>query len=83
MIFPVRVERYALRDGSGGEGRHRGGRGVLRDYRILGGVHDGQFDGASVNASRRAAWRAVGDGALGEFVINPGKPDEKNPWCPR
>lgn len=74
--FPVRVERYALRDGSGGEGRHRGGRGVLRDYRIL-----GESMTVSLTGERqRVAARGVaggGDGALGEFVINPGKPDEK------
>ncbi|MFB6265343.1 MAG: hydantoinase B/oxoprolinase family protein, partial [Bradymonadaceae bacterium] len=30
--YPFRVERYALRDDSGGGGRHRGGRGVVRSY---------------------------------------------------
>src|SRR6478609_6205031 len=30
LAYPVRVERYALRRGSGGDGRHRGGDGVLR-----------------------------------------------------
>jgi N-methylhydantoinase B len=30
---PLRVERYALRDGSGGVGRHRGGDGIVRAYR--------------------------------------------------
>jgi N-methylhydantoinase B len=30
---PLRIERYALRDGSGGEGVHRGGDGVVRAYR--------------------------------------------------
>lgn len=33
--FPVRVERMALRRGSGGAGRQRGGEGVVRDYRVL------------------------------------------------
>jgi N-methylhydantoinase B len=33
--YPLRVERYALRDGSGGKGRMKGGEGVVRDYRIL------------------------------------------------
>jgi N-methylhydantoinase B len=35
LQYPLRVERYALRLGSGGEGRHRGGDGVLRELRIL------------------------------------------------
>jgi N-methylhydantoinase B len=30
---PLRVERYALRGGSGGVGRHAGGEGVVRAYR--------------------------------------------------
>jgi N-methylhydantoinase B len=30
---PLRIERYALRDGSGGAGLHRGGEGVVRAYR--------------------------------------------------
>jgi 5-oxoprolinase (ATP-hydrolysing) len=32
---PVRVERFALRRGSGGEGRFRGGDGVVREIRFL------------------------------------------------
>lgn len=34
---PLRVERVALRTGSGGAGRHRGGDGVVRVYRLLHG----------------------------------------------
>ncbi len=33
--LPVRVERYAVRRGSGGAGRHRGGDGVVRTLRFL------------------------------------------------
>ncbi len=33
--LPLRVLRYALRDGSGGDGRHRGGDGIVRDYEFL------------------------------------------------
>jgi N-methylhydantoinase B len=35
LQYPLRVERYALRLGSGGSGRHRGGDGVLRELRVL------------------------------------------------
>jgi N-methylhydantoinase B len=35
MAFPFRVTRYALRRGSGGAGRHRGGDGIVREYHIL------------------------------------------------
>jgi N-methylhydantoinase B len=36
--YPWRVDRFELRQGSGGPGRFRGGLGVIRDYRIIG--HD-------------------------------------------
>jgi N-methylhydantoinase B len=35
LQYPLRVERYALRSGSGGRGRHRGGDGVVRELRVL------------------------------------------------
>jgi N-methylhydantoinase B len=35
LEYPLRVERYELRDGSGGEGRHRGGDGIVRAVRVL------------------------------------------------
>lgn len=33
--FPVRLERFAIRRGSGGDGEHRGGDGVVRRVRFL------------------------------------------------
>ncbi|MFW5940731.1 MAG: hydantoinase B/oxoprolinase family protein [Chloroflexota bacterium] len=33
--FPLRVERYSLRHGSGGRGLHRGGDGLVRQIRFL------------------------------------------------
>ena len=35
LQYPMRVERYALRLGSGGTGVHRGGNGVVRELRVL------------------------------------------------
>jgi N-methylhydantoinase B len=35
LEFPLRVERYELLDGSGGEGFHRGGDGLVRSIRAL------------------------------------------------
>lgn len=35
MHYPLRVERYELRRGSGGQGLHPGGDGVIREYRFL------------------------------------------------
>jgi N-methylhydantoinase B len=33
--YPLRIEEYALREGSGGSGQHRGGDGVIRRVRTL------------------------------------------------
>lgn len=35
LAYPLRVEMYGLRIGSGGAGRHRGGDGVVRELRAL------------------------------------------------
>jgi N-methylhydantoinase B len=39
--FPVRVKRYAIRSGSGGMGRHRGGDGIVREIEFLSPVEVG------------------------------------------
>lgn len=74
--YPLRVERYALRDGSGGQGTYRGGSGLVRDYRALvDGIH------VSLSSERQhfpaGGTRGGGDGSVGEFVLNPGTPDER------
>jgi len=74
--YPVRVERYALRRGSGGEGRFRGGDGIVRDYRILG-------DDITVSLSgERQEVAAPGveggsDGATGLFSMEPDGTEER------
>jgi N-methylhydantoinase B len=35
LEFPLRVTRYAIRRGSGGDGRHRGGDGIVRELEAL------------------------------------------------
>jgi N-methylhydantoinase B len=35
LAYPLRVERHELRLGSGGDGLHRGGDGVVRELRVL------------------------------------------------
>jgi N-methylhydantoinase B len=66
--FPLRVETYRLRRGTGGEGSFRGGDGVERRIRVLVGAD------ASVIAERRArAPRGASggaDGALGRTTLN-------------
>ena len=35
LEYPLRVERWELRRGSGGDGEHRGGDGIVRELRVL------------------------------------------------
>jgi N-methylhydantoinase B len=34
QAYPIRIDEYAVRRGSGGTGQHRGGDGVIRRYRV-------------------------------------------------
>jgi N-methylhydantoinase B/oxoprolinase/acetone carboxylase alpha subunit len=64
------VRRYAIRGGSGGAGRHRGGDGIERELEVLVPVT------ASLVTERRssAPWGLAGgaDGAAGENWLLPG-----------
>jgi N-methylhydantoinase B/oxoprolinase/acetone carboxylase alpha subunit len=68
--LPLRVRRYAIRGGSGGAGRHRGGDGIERELEVLVPVT------ASLVTERRssAPWGLAGgaDGAAGENWLLPG-----------
>ncbi len=68
LSYPLRVERWHLRTGSGGAGRHRGGDGVVRELRVL---EDCRL---SVLAERRAhgphGERGGEDGAPGRTLVN-------------
>jgi N-methylhydantoinase B len=68
LSYPLRVERWGLREGSGGSGLHRGGEGVVRELRVL---EDCRL---SVLAERRrhAPRGALGgdDGAPGRTFVN-------------
>jgi N-methylhydantoinase B len=33
--YPLRIDSYGVRRGTGGAGKHRGGDGVIRRYRVL------------------------------------------------
>jgi N-methylhydantoinase B len=68
LAYPLRVERYELRRGSGGAGAHRGGDGVVRELRAL------ERCRLSVLAQRRSlAPRGAaggGDGLSGRTLLN-------------
>lgn len=71
MNYPLRLRRYAVRRGSGGEGQRRGGDGLVREFEFL--------DPAEVTLlterRRHAPWGVAGGGAgmVGENSLN-GKP---------
>ena len=74
--YPLLIEQYALRDGSGGAGKYTGGTGVVRDYRIL-----GENVVLSLSSERQAV-AALGSGGgesggVGKFILNPDTPDEQ------
>ena len=81
IAYPLRVERYELREGSGGAGLHAGGRGVVRAIRVL--DHDARV---SLQSDRRrsrpyglhggeagATGRNSVEDAAGRIVEQPGK----------
>ncbi len=66
---PVVVERYALnREGAGGDGRFRGGFGVVKDYRIL---NSAAMVTASFGRSKFPSWGAAGGrpGTPNYFIV--------------
>jgi N-methylhydantoinase B len=74
--YPLRVERYALRNGSGGNGHMKGGDGVIRDYRVLGdGIHVSLSSARQVRAAQGFAGGM--DGLCGAFVLNPDTDQEQ------
>ena len=52
--YPVRLEQFAIRRGSGGDGQHRGGDGVIRRLRFLRPLD------VSILSGRRAAYAPYG-----------------------
>lgn len=66
--YPIRIDEYAVRRGSGGSGRHPGGDGVVRTYRVL-----SRCTVTLVTERRRhrpAGARGGGDGAAGANLLN-------------
>ncbi len=62
--FPVRVETFAIRRGSGGAGRHRGGDGIVRRLRFLETVTVTTL--SSHRATTPAGMHGGADGAPGQ-----------------
>ena len=66
--YPVRVRRYALRRGSGGNGLHRGGDGLVREFEFL---EDAEIT-LLTERRRHAPWGLAGGeaGARGINLLN-------------
>ncbi len=68
LAYPLRVERYALRPGTGGAGLHRGGDGVVRELRVL-----ERCRLSLLTQRRRRAPQGAGggsEGAVGRNLLN-------------
>jgi N-methylhydantoinase B len=68
LAYPLRVERYELRRGSGGDGKHRGGDGVVRELRVLEPCRLSLLTQRRGLAPRGA--RGGGDGLPGRNLLN-------------
>jgi N-methylhydantoinase B len=69
--YPLRVERYAIRTGSGGAGRHRGGGGVVRELRFIGDADHTLFSDRRAGAPY--GLRGGGAGRPGRNVLARGR----------
>ncbi len=68
MQYPLRVRRYAVREGSGGTGPHGGGDGIIREIEFL-----EAGEGTLLTDRRRLAPHGLaggGDGQLGRNTLN-------------
>ncbi|MBI3763614.1 MAG: hydantoinase B/oxoprolinase family protein [Chloroflexi bacterium] len=68
--FPIRVERYALNEDGAGAGRRRGGRGLVREYRLLA---EAELT-ASFGRHKFPPWGAAGgrDGSVNAVEVHDG-----------
>ncbi len=67
-LYPLRIHRYAVREGSGGKGAHRGGDGVIREFEFL---TDTEFALLSDRRETRPYGLEGGEaGAAGRNVLN-------------
>jgi N-methylhydantoinase B len=66
--YPIVIEQYALRVGSGGTGLHRGGDGVIRRYRVLAPCTVTLLTERRARAPKGA--KGGGPGARGENLLN-------------
>jgi N-methylhydantoinase B len=68
-IYGIQVDRYEFNTAPGGEGKYQGGRGLIRDYRIL--SDQGGFITATVGRHKFMPWGVDGgnDGSMNAVQI--------------
>ena len=73
--FPVELVRFELIQDSGGAGKHRGGLGYVREYRMLG---ESQLSARGGKLLSPPPGRNGGlPGRLPSLIVDPGTPDER------
>jgi N-methylhydantoinase B len=73
--FPCRITKYELIPGSGGDGAHRGGLAMRREYELLQPAMVVFRGDRATQPSRGVAGGKAGRPS--RFILNPGHPDEK------
>jgi N-methylhydantoinase B len=80
QVYPVRLRKYAIRRGSGGRGRNRGGDGIVREIELLADVQVGLLS----DRRKRGPYGLAGgnDGKPGRnTLIKNGKPRQLPGKC--
>jgi len=75
--YPVRIRAYHIRNGSGGEGRHRGGDGIVREFEMLAAAEATILS----DRRRRGPYGLAGgsDGRPGRNAVRNGKAIREKP----
>ena len=60
--YPLRVRQYSLRPGSGGDGKYRGGDGIIREIEVMTEAE------VTLLADRRDAWTLGTERGRGRFA---------------
>jgi N-methylhydantoinase B len=77
FAYPLRMLRYGYRRGSGGEGRHRGGDGLVKELEMLCDAEVTLL--ADRRVTRPYGLEGGGEGAAGRAVLHEGEEDRVLP----
>ena len=80
MRYPIRIDRYELRQDSGGAGKWRGGLSIRRDYRLLAEKGELSLLGNRVRVPPYGLFGGS-HGAAARYTLDPGS-DQERPAAP-